>query len=1172
MPNIRMLTAQRELNEKQRMIIQGVLKARRSQEQDTQDVAKKTDKSEAERTVKKASKDASLADAEAKLASSQKKTATIGAVIGGIGALASIAVTLVKGAIKDAEKGKKEVEKVKEKVKGAIEDTIKGAIEGKGGGGGGGDVAGEEIKEGIKEAEKDKEADKKAESEASKDPVSGAISDVKGLVDAPKDMAKDVVNGVIADKVGDVAGSGAKKLTEGVLNSKLVQGAENLAIDAGIGVAVAAGTAAVGVAASVATAGIGTGAAVAAEGAVVAGEVGAGVAVEGATVAGEAIGAGAEAVGTGAEVVGEGATTVGETVGEGVGETVGETTGETVGETTGETSGETSEVEGEGQTEESSETEETEETDESEETKEGEKTEEGKKPEEEKKTEENEEEEEEEEDDDDDDKKEEKEEKKEKPKEDITDLYNLVQAILVLGGAQKSELNPNFKNSAGALKDLTGQNLKEGIKDGADKLVAGVTDLLSGDKAHSAFNKVMDAISTKKGTSQGNIDKAGDKVDSKVSSATQSKGDRTASLKSDEKLLDKAGKASSAENMKLPDSDPSKVKLDKGDMTKLQRMGIADGEGNIDQEKLGAAKEKNKNDQATSESGGNSSENNDQQQLIKNIQQFKDDGNGVKEKGFGGELVDSLKKSGPGKLIGGGIDKVKDIAGSKKNVSANQGAIDKFVEEKLGGKDSAEGKAFLKAMDLSGGDVNSALASAKEKGVATSGGHILDKSDVANAKDNVDLLKRAQVAGSKENMDKKAGDPTKIVLSKDENDQVKSLTGKDVSKGEKVTDKDVEKAQSNVDSLSKKVGSLDKAKGEFNTSRGELGKANDARAQVAQGIEDLDPLIKEQMGAGWFDNHALDIDKDTGKLSLNGGHVGTLDISDNVGELAKTDPAKAANLLKALEKTPGMEGIAGKVLSEISPEAAKSIMGAKDENGKSIISDGGASMIKNGLTKGTIGNSDAAEIVNNLGGENSETGKNLDKMGNTEDKALLGKVTGKDGKFSEEKLKQLEKTDPQAAQRVKGLIGDDGSHFDEAKGKVDAGGSSLKDGIKEGKDYNDKGFFGKIGSKIGDGLKSAYNGVSSAIGGAFKSDGESKGFLNEAILGMNMAMPAIQFMLQQLDKMREAEERMQEAIKKRNAARKAMADILKGMRTAQGGKGEDGGGGGGLQGAKAGIM
>ena len=60
MPNIRMLTAQRELNEKERLKIQGTLKARRSQEVDTQDVAKKTDKSEAARTAKKLSKDSKV--------------------------------------------------------------------------------------------------------------------------------------------------------------------------------------------------------------------------------------------------------------------------------------------------------------------------------------------------------------------------------------------------------------------------------------------------------------------------------------------------------------------------------------------------------------------------------------------------------------------------------------------------------------------------------------------------------------------------------------------------------------------------------------------------------------------------------------------------------------------------------------------------------------------------------------------------------------------------------------------------------------------------------------------------------------------------------------------------------------------------------------------------------
>ncbi len=51
--NIKMLTSQRELTEKNRSVSQGILKARRNQESDTLDVAKKTDKSEMAREVKR---------------------------------------------------------------------------------------------------------------------------------------------------------------------------------------------------------------------------------------------------------------------------------------------------------------------------------------------------------------------------------------------------------------------------------------------------------------------------------------------------------------------------------------------------------------------------------------------------------------------------------------------------------------------------------------------------------------------------------------------------------------------------------------------------------------------------------------------------------------------------------------------------------------------------------------------------------------------------------------------------------------------------------------------------------------------------------------------------------------------------------------------------------------
>jgi hypothetical protein len=107
MPNIRMLTAQRELTEKERVKNQGTLKAQRSQEMDTQDVAKKTNTSEAARAFKKAQSDLRSAKAEEQLAETKAKYAAIGAAIGAIGTIVSIgaaAVTLGKGS-KDEKPG-----------------------------------------------------------------------------------------------------------------------------------------------------------------------------------------------------------------------------------------------------------------------------------------------------------------------------------------------------------------------------------------------------------------------------------------------------------------------------------------------------------------------------------------------------------------------------------------------------------------------------------------------------------------------------------------------------------------------------------------------------------------------------------------------------------------------------------------------------------------------------------------------------------------------------------------------------------------------------------------------------------------------------------------------------------------------------------------------------------
>ncbi len=94
MANIRMLTARRELFEKEKLKQQGTIKAKRNQENDTQDVAKKTNTSEAARTAVKASRDASLAQAEIEVAASKIRTATIGAVIGAVGAIVSAVVAV----------------------------------------------------------------------------------------------------------------------------------------------------------------------------------------------------------------------------------------------------------------------------------------------------------------------------------------------------------------------------------------------------------------------------------------------------------------------------------------------------------------------------------------------------------------------------------------------------------------------------------------------------------------------------------------------------------------------------------------------------------------------------------------------------------------------------------------------------------------------------------------------------------------------------------------------------------------------------------------------------------------------------------------------------------------------------------------------------------------------
>lgn len=107
MPSIRMLSARREMLEKEKLKNQGTLRARRDQEMDTQDVAKKTNTSETARALKKALKDASMAAAEEKIAEKKIANAILGQTIGAVGALVGFAVTitkLVKNSDKPAEK------------------------------------------------------------------------------------------------------------------------------------------------------------------------------------------------------------------------------------------------------------------------------------------------------------------------------------------------------------------------------------------------------------------------------------------------------------------------------------------------------------------------------------------------------------------------------------------------------------------------------------------------------------------------------------------------------------------------------------------------------------------------------------------------------------------------------------------------------------------------------------------------------------------------------------------------------------------------------------------------------------------------------------------------------------------------------------------------------------
>ncbi|MFN8671060.1 MAG: hypothetical protein U0457_03130 [Candidatus Sericytochromatia bacterium] len=113
MPSVRMLIAARELAEKEKMKNQGTIKARRSQENDTREVADKTNKSETARALKKAESDKKTARAELDLASAKEKIAGMQQALGAIGTVGNLALGAVKQ-VRNAQKN--EQAKLKESI------------------------------------------------------------------------------------------------------------------------------------------------------------------------------------------------------------------------------------------------------------------------------------------------------------------------------------------------------------------------------------------------------------------------------------------------------------------------------------------------------------------------------------------------------------------------------------------------------------------------------------------------------------------------------------------------------------------------------------------------------------------------------------------------------------------------------------------------------------------------------------------------------------------------------------------------------------------------------------------------------------------------------------------------------------------------------------------------
>ncbi|GIW21083.1 MAG: hypothetical protein KatS3mg068_0090 [Candidatus Sericytochromatia bacterium] len=114
--NVRLLQARKELVEKYRAVQQGFVDKRQNYEKETQDIAAKTNKSEAARAARKAAMDAKMAKLEMDLADKKAKSAFIGALLGGISAVAGAFAGITKAFTSSGGAGKdKFSQKVNEK-------------------------------------------------------------------------------------------------------------------------------------------------------------------------------------------------------------------------------------------------------------------------------------------------------------------------------------------------------------------------------------------------------------------------------------------------------------------------------------------------------------------------------------------------------------------------------------------------------------------------------------------------------------------------------------------------------------------------------------------------------------------------------------------------------------------------------------------------------------------------------------------------------------------------------------------------------------------------------------------------------------------------------------------------------------------------------------------------